>query len=71
MKENLAIAQIVVAIILTILVLLQQRGAGLGSAFGGGGEFYASRRGAEKNIFWATVFFGALFLILALLNLII
>jgi len=71
MKEYLFIAQIVVSIILAILILLQQRGSSLGSAFGGIGEFYAARRGMEKKIFWATVVFGALFIALALLNLLI
>ena len=36
-------------------ILLQQRGEALGSAFGGSGEFYATRRGIEKKIFLAMV----------------
>jgi preprotein translocase subunit SecG len=71
MKEILLIAQILVSVILIILILLQQRGSSLGTAFGGAGEFYAARRGMEKKIFWATVIFGTAFIILALLNLII
>jgi len=71
MKEFLPIAQIVVAVFLIVFILLQQRGAALGSSFGGGGGFYATRRGIQKKIFWATVVLGALFIILALLNLII
>ncbi len=51
-----------------ILILLQQRGSSLGSAFGGSGEFYSARRGAEKKIFWATVVLGTAFIALALLN---
>lgn len=70
MKEFLPIAQIVVAVFLIVFILLQQRGTALGSAFGGGGGFYATRRGIQKKIFWATVALGALFVILALLNLI-
>ena len=70
MKEFLPIAQIVVAVFLIIFILLQQRGTALGSAFGGGGGFYATRRGIQKKLFWATVVLGALFIILALLNLI-
>ncbi len=71
MKEFLPIAQIVVAVLLIVFILLQQRGTALGSAFGGGGGFYATRRGIQKKIFWATVVLGALFVILALLNLIL
>lgn len=71
MSELLLIVQIIVAAVLIVLILLQQRGAGLGSAFGGGGEFYAVRRGMEQKIFWATVFFGTVFVVLALLNLVV
>jgi len=52
--------------------LLQQKGAGLGSAFGGslGGQVYRSKRGLEKALFWATVILAILFMILALLSLV-
>ena len=63
--------QIVVAAILSILILLQQRGTALGSAFGGEGGFYATRRGIQKKLFWTTVVFGFLFVALAILNLIL
>jgi len=69
-KEILPFAQITVAVLLTISILLQQRGASLGSAFGGGGQFYSSRRGVEKKIFIITIVLGALMIVLALLNLI-
>jgi len=69
-SEYLNIAQIVTSIILMVLILLQQRGTALGSAFGQEGGYYATRRGVQKKIFWATVVFGAAFIVLALLNLI-
>ena len=61
--------QIVVSILLIILILFQQRGSGLGSAFGQEGGAYATRRGAQKKIFLATIVLGVLFVGLALLNL--
>jgi preprotein translocase subunit SecG len=70
MTQYLPIAQIVVAIFLIVLILLQQRGTALGSAFGGEGGFYATRRGIQKKVFWATIIFGVLFIVLALFNLI-
>lgn len=70
MKEYLPFLQIIVSGLLIIFILLQQRGTALGSAFGGEGGFYATRRGLQKKIFWATVVLGVLFLALALLNLI-
>lgn len=70
MQQYFPLAQIVVAVLLIVLILSQQRGTALGSAFGQEGGFYATRRGIQKKIFWATVVCGALFIILALLNLI-
>jgi protein translocase SecG subunit len=71
MEKFLIPAQIIVAIFLIILILLQQSGTALGSAFGGGGEFYGTRRGVQKKIFWGTILLGIAFIILAILNLIL
>jgi len=71
MKQYLLIAQIIVALLLMVFILFQQRGTALGSAFGGEGGFYATRRGIQKKIFWLTCVFGALFIILAILNLVL
>ncbi len=73
MKAILPFIQIIVAILLIVFILLQQRGTALGSAFGGGegGGFYSTRRGIQKKIFWATIVCGVLFIGLALLNLIV
>jgi protein translocase SecG subunit len=66
------IIQIIVAVLLIVFIMLQQRGTALGSAFGGeGGGFYATRRGLQKKIFWATIICGGLFIALALANLLI
>lgn len=71
MSQYLPIAQIIVAILLIAFILLQQRGTALGSVFGGGESgFYSTRRGIQKKLFWAAIVFGALFMALALLNLI-
>jgi protein translocase SecG subunit len=71
MSQYLPIAQIVVAILLIVFILLQQRGTALGSAFGGEGGFYATRRGIQKKLFWATIVCFVLFMILAISNLIL
>lgn len=72
MNTILPIAQGIIAILLIIFILVQQRGTALGSAFGGeGGSFYSTRRGIQKKIFWATIVSGALFIILALINLVV
>jgi protein translocase SecG subunit len=72
MNNILVISQTIVAVILIVFILLQQRGEALGSAFGGtGGGFYGTRRGIQQKLFWATIVVGALFIILALLNLLL
>ncbi|HCM36353.1 MAG: preprotein translocase subunit SecG [Candidatus Wildermuthbacteria bacterium RIFCSPLOWO2_02_FULL_47_9c] len=68
----ISIAQILIAIFLVVFILLQQRGAALGSAFGGdGGGFYGARRGLQKQLYWSTIVLGTLFIGLALLRLIL
>lgn len=71
MKNILFIVQIVVAVLLIALVLIQAKGVGLGHAWGGGGEFYKSRRGVEKIIFYLTIFFTAIFLITSVATLLV
>lgn len=66
----LTITQIIVASILSLSILIQHRGTALGSAFGGSGESYLSRRGAEKKIFWLTIIFAILLVGLSVANLI-
>ena len=57
---------IIVSILLIITILLQQRGSGLGAAFGGEGNVYMAKRGAEKFIFWASIVLAVLFMALGI-----
>ncbi len=66
-----SIIQIVVAVLLVIVVLMQNRGTGMGSVFGGEGSVYKTKRGAEKLLFWSTIVLSVIFLGLALLRFII
>ena len=61
MEKVLQIIQLILAVILICLVLLQQRGSGLGLAFGGEGNVYRSRRGIEKLFFILTIIVSILF----------
>ena len=68
----LAILQVVVSIILIALILIQERSSGLSTVFGGAGNTpYQTRRGVEKMIFVGTIVCAALFLTLAVGNLIL
>lgn len=62
------IIQIVVAVALVIAILLQNRGAGLGAAFGGEGNIYRTRRSFEKTLFIATIVLSIVFFATALIN---
>lgn len=64
----IAIAQVVVVVLLITMVLLQQKGVGLGSAFGGGDSVYTTRRGPEKFIFYSSIILSVLFLTLGLIS---
>lgn len=68
---TLGIAQIVVSIALVACVLLQQRGGGIGVVGGLQTQFYGTRRGLEKIIFWLTIILGILFIALAVISFII
>jgi len=59
---TLNILQITFGILLIASILLQQKGTGLGAAFGGGGSMYKTKkRGGEKVVFIATIIFSIIF----------
>lgn len=72
MKTYLYLAQILMAIVITVLVLLQAKNAGLSNIFGGGDMgVYKTKRGVEKTLFNATIGLGIAFLVLALISVIV
>lgn len=72
MKTILSIAQLVIALGLIVLVLLQDRGEGLSETFGGGGGgFSQSRRGFERITYVVTIIGLVLFAGISLANLLI
>ncbi|OGG11985.1 preprotein translocase subunit SecG [Candidatus Gottesmanbacteria bacterium RBG_13_45_10] len=69
MKIALLAIHVIVAVSLISLILLQNSKGGLSAGLGGGGEFYRSKRGAERVVFTATIIVSVLFLITSILNL--
>ena len=63
MSNVIALLQIILGIILITLILLQTKGTGLGSTFGGDLGFYGTKRGAEKMIFTLTIIIATIFLL--------
>jgi protein translocase SecG subunit len=67
----LAIFQIILAVVIVGLILLQERSSGMSGLLGGdGGGIYQARRGFESIIFYATIACSALFVVLALYSLV-
>ncbi|MBI5452539.1 preprotein translocase subunit SecG [Candidatus Gottesmanbacteria bacterium] len=69
MKYILQTIQIIIATSIIALILLQAKGVGLGRTFGGGGEFYKSKRGVEKIVFYLTIFAVSVFLLSSVISL--
>lgn len=65
MSTSLGIAQIIVSIALVVAILLQNKGTGLGSVFGGDGSVFRTRRGAEKGLFQLTIVLAVVFALLS------
>jgi len=64
-----SIAQIVVAIVLIAVLMLQVRGGGLGGIFGQPDSVYRTRRGMERTLFRFTIALVVVFVVLAILSL--
>jgi preprotein translocase subunit SecG len=46
---------VITAVLVTILILIQTRGASLGAGLGGGGEVNTVRRGSDKTLHQMTI----------------
>lgn len=70
MERVLTIVQVLISVFLIASILLQQKGAGLGSTLGGGdgSNVYSTRRGAEKVLFHATIVLALAFLAISLIR---
>ena len=66
MDPILAFGQIIVSIALIVAILLQARGTGLSSTFGGDSAVYRSRRGVERRLWQFTVVLLVLFVVFSL-----
>ncbi len=56
------------AVLLTILVLMQTRGASLGAGFGSSGEIHTTRRGVDKTLHQITIIVAIVFVLSILLG---
>ncbi len=66
MKMALSIIQVVAAVLVSILILLQPKGTGMGRAFGS--TSYHSRRGMETIVFRMTIILASIFVVASVVN---
>jgi len=65
----LNVAQIIIALMVIGVILVQVRGGGLGGIFGGSGETaFRTRRGVERTLFRFTIILVVVFIILSILS---
>lgn len=61
MNDIFQIITIISAVLMSILILLQTRGASLGAGFGGSGELFTARRGVDKTMHQVTIILAIIF----------
>ncbi|MFA7308699.1 MAG: preprotein translocase subunit SecG [Patescibacteria group bacterium] len=69
--DVLLIAQLFVAFLLIISIMVQSRGAGLSGTFGGDSALHTTRRGAEKFLYIVTIILAICFVGLAIASLLV
>jgi preprotein translocase subunit SecG len=69
METYLYIAQIIIAVALIIVTLLQVKGGGLGGIFGQADTVYRTKRGVEKTLFQFTIILVVIFIVLSIVSL--
>jgi len=69
METYLYVAQLVLAIALILVILLQVRGGGLGGIFGQPDTVYRTKRGLERTLFQLTIALGVIFVIVSIISL--
>ena len=65
-NTSLGVAQIIISVALIAAILLQSKGTGLGSVFGGDSSVFRTRRGAEKGLFQLTIVLAVAFGLLSI-----
>ena len=67
MQVYLNITELIVAVVLILVILIQVKGAGTG-LFGSAEGSFRTRRGVEKTLFQFTIVLAGVFVVLALAN---
>lgn len=71
MGPVISLIQIILGVLLVVVIIIQQKGTGLGSSFGGELGFYRTKRGAEKLLFYSTIGLSVAFILFSVIGLMI
>ena len=66
MRTYIYIAELLLALALTLCILLQVRGGGLGGIFGSQETVFRTKRGVEKTLFQFTIALAILFVVVSI-----
>ncbi len=66
LSTYLYIVQLLVAIVLIVVVLIQSKGAGFNGTFSNDSSVFRTRRGVEKTLFNFTLVLAVVFVVLAI-----
>lgn len=69
MEKALFIVQGILAVVLTVVILLQTKGEGFTGGFGSdSSSIYRTRRGVEKTLFQFTIALSVVFMVMAVVT---
>lgn len=71
MTTYLYIVQLLVAIVLIVVILIQSKGAGFSGTFSSDSSVFRTRRGVEKTLFNFTLVLAGVFLVLAIVSVLV
>ncbi len=71
MTTYLYIVQLLVAIVLIVVILIQSKGAGFSGTFSNDSSVFRTRRGVEKTLFNFTIALSVVFVALAIVSVVV
>lgn len=69
MNPVISLIQVILGVLLVLVIIIQQKGSGIGTSFGGDMGFYRTKRGAERLLFYATIGLSVAFILASLIGL--
>lgn len=68
LTTTLNVAQVLVSVVLSAVLLLQAKGSGFGAGLGGSSSVFRTRRGIEKSLFQLTIVLVVVFVLISIMS---